>query len=492
MKRCATAEGLGVREGRTLAEARAVLGRREPFVRAFDPASDTAALRSLAVFAERFAPTVAVDPPDGLLLDVTGCEPLFGGEDRLAEAVESSVRRLGFSSRLAVAPTAGCAGALARFGDVPRQRVPEGGEHDALAPLPVSALRLSEATAGALQELGLHTIGHLFPLPRDEVWARFGAELLERLDRATGHASEPLIAVREEAPLHVERVFEGPVRDVAVVRTATRLLLERLCRELDAVRRGAMEVRLRVRRADGAVLDEPLAVSRATVDPRHLLTLLEPRLERMQMGDGIDELRLTASRTRRLRQVQASWVASGEGVPGDRPGGDRSPGDRSPGEDVSREMGRLVDTLTQRCGTKGVVVFAPVESHWPERAFAAGTPFATTRGRTAERRTAGLAEAVGAHVPSGDRPSLLLAQPEEAEVPLDERARPCAISWRGTTRRVNASVGPERIAVPWWEREAGGGLDAIERDYFRLVTEDGRWLWAFRCRNRWFVHGEWA
>ena len=472
MKRCATAEGLGVREGRTLAEARAVLGGCEPFVRALDPASDTAALRSLAVFAERFAPTVAVDPPDGLLLDITGCEPLFGGEDRLAEAVEESVRRLGFSSRIAVAPTAGCAWALARFDDVPRQLIPEGGEHDALAPLPVTALRLSDATAGALQELGLHTIGHLFPLPRDEVWARFGAELLDRLDRATGHASEPLVAVREEAPLHVERVFEGPVRDPVAIRTTIRLLLEALCRELAAVRRGAMELRLRVRRADGAVLDEPLAVSRATVDPRHLLTLLDPRLERMQMGDGIDELRLTASRTRRLRQVQSEFGAA--------------PNSGTADEEGSREIGRLVDTLTQRCGAKGVVTFSVVESHWPERAFVAGTPFEKRRERTGDPATA------GEEAPAGDRPSLLLETPERADVLLDERVRPCAISWRGTTQRVTASVGPERIAAPWWERDAGGGVDAIERDYFRACTENGRWLWIFHSGACWCVHGEWA
>lgn len=468
MKRCATAQGLGVREGRTLAEARAVLGRREPFVRPLDVHGDTAALRSLAVFAERFAPTVAVDPPDGLLLDITGCERLFGGEDRLAEAVEASVHRLGFSSRIAVAPTAGCAWALARFGDTPRPRIPEGGEHEALSPLPVTALNLSDATAGALQELGIHTIGHLFPLPRDEVWARFGVELLDRLDRATGHASDPLVAVRDDEPLHVERTFDGPVRDLVAIRLTTRLLLESLCRALEAVRRGAMELTLRWRRADGAVLDEPLRVSRATVDPRHLLTLLDPRLERLPMGDGIDEIRITASRTRRLRQVQSEFGAAPNSLVAD--------------EDDSRELGRLVDTLTQRCGAKGVVVFSPVESHWPERAFVAGTPFAKVMQV--------MPGTVGEEHPGGDRPSLLLTRPEEADVSLDEHARPCAISWRGATMPLIASVGPERISVPWWER--GHDVDATERDYFRLLTEDGRWLWVFHGGACWFVHGEWA
>jgi protein ImuB len=250
-------------------------------------------------------------------------------------------------------------------------------------------------------------------------------------------------------------------------------------RAIDAARQGAMELRLRFRRADGAVLDEPLAVSRATVDPRHLLTLLDPRLERLPMGDGIDEIRVTASRTRRLRPVQAEFGAA--------------PHSGRAEEEDSREIGRLVDTLTQRCGAKGVVSFSLVESHWPERAFAAGTPFARRRGQAGDPWREGGEGGEGGggdDAPAGDRPSLLLTPPERADVLLDEGARLLALSWRGTTRRVTASVGPERIAVPWWDR--GCGPDAAGRDYFRACTEEGRWLWIFHGGAGWFVHGEWA
>ena len=63
---------------------------------------------------------------------------------------------------------------------------------------------------------------------------------------------------------------------------------------------------------------------------------------------------------------------------------------------------------------------------------------------------------------------------------------------------MRASEGPERIAVPWWDRTVGEGPStssdaaANERDYYRVGTEDGRWLWLFRRDARWFVHGEWA
>lgn len=483
----------GVRTGRTLAEARALLGPDTPHVERHDAVADAAALRSLAVFAERFAPTVAVDPPDGLLMDVTGCGPLFGGEDRLAHAVLDGVRRLRFCARVAVADTAGCAWALARYGDAACVRIESGTEREALSALQVAALQIAPATADALEEVGLRTIGDLFPLPRDEVWARFGAELLGRLDRATGHASDPWVAVREEAPLHVERAFEGPVRDFAVLRSATRRLFEDLCRALKAAGLSAMELCVRLRRVGGASIDEPVRVSRASIDARHWFTLFEPRFERLPPGDGIDAIEVTASRTRRLRRVQTSWMA-GEGAGSVGAVGEEDGAGDAAG-DAAAEVGRLVDTLVQRCGAGGVVAFEPVESHWPERAFTPRAPFSRAA-RSLGAQTAGAQTMIAP--PCGDRPSLLFSPPEAARVVVDEHGRPRAVTWRGASRGVCLHEGPERIAVPWWDpvadSDAGAPGDAVgcERDYFRVGTQDGRWLWLFRRGDRWFVHGEWA
>jgi len=483
----------GVRTGRTLAEARALLGPDTPHVERHDAVAEAAALYSLAVFAQRFAPTVAVDPPDGLLMDVTGCGPLFGGEDRLAHAVLEGVRRLRLRARVAVADTAGCAWAFARYGDAACVRIESGTEREALSALPVAALQIAPATADALEEVGLRTIGELFPLPRDEVWARFGAELLGRLDRATGHASDPWVAVREEAPLRVERAFEGPVRDFAVLRSATRRLFEDLCRALKAAGLAAMELFVRLRRAGGARIDEPVRVSRASIDARHWFALFEPRFERLPPGDGIDAIEVTASRTRRLRRVQTSWMAGeGAGSVGAM-GAVGAAGEEDGVGDAAAEVGRLVDTLVQRCGAGGVVAFEPVESHWPERAFMPRAPFSRAA------RPASAATAEDAEVPaSGDRPSLLFSPPEEARVVVDEHGRPRAVTWRGASRGVCLHEGPERLAVPWWDpvadsdARAPGDAVGCERDYFRVGTEEGRWLWLFRRDDRWFVHGEWA
>ena len=48
-----------------------------------DPAGDLAFLERLALWAQRWGPWAALDPPDGLLVDVSAVAHLFGGEARL-------------------------------------------------------------------------------------------------------------------------------------------------------------------------------------------------------------------------------------------------------------------------------------------------------------------------------------------------------------------------------------------------------------------------
>ena len=77
------AERQGLHIGMTLADARA----RCPTLRSLpaDPAADAQELERLSALMERFTPMVALDPPDGLLLDISGCAHLFGGERQLAD-----------------------------------------------------------------------------------------------------------------------------------------------------------------------------------------------------------------------------------------------------------------------------------------------------------------------------------------------------------------------------------------------------------------------
>lgn len=116
---CDAATGSGVFGGMTLAEAN-VLVPAARFLE-HDENADLQMLKRLAIDCQRFSPLVGVDtnhtetPPDSLLLDITGCSHLFGGEDQLAARLVEMLRERSFSVQLGLGETVGEAWARAHF-----------------------------------------------------------------------------------------------------------------------------------------------------------------------------------------------------------------------------------------------------------------------------------------------------------------------------------------------------------------------------------------
>src|SRR5205823_4179461 len=106
---------------------------------------------------------------------------VFGGLDVLLARVDQALRKLGLAAQLAIAPTVGAAWALARCTKDPVIVSPDR-LAEALAPLPTGALRIDADAAEMLHHLGIETIGQLIDLPREALPARFGSELLMRID----------------------------------------------------------------------------------------------------------------------------------------------------------------------------------------------------------------------------------------------------------------------------------------------------------------------
>jgi len=454
---------LGVRAGMSLAHARALIGDRELALEPFDPDGDRRALEELGAWAMRFSPLVAADPPDGLLIDVAGNERLFGSEEKLVDLVLDAFGARGFRARAAVADTIGCAWAVARFGASDRARVAPGGEVDALGPLPTSALRLEPHTVDALGEVGIERIAHLFELSRDALPARFGDELLLRLDQALGNAFEVMDPLRPVLPPRAVRVFEAPV-DAGRVRAAVRELLERLTEELRARGEGARRLELEQVCAQAPPVRVEIVLHGPSGDADHLGSLLEPRLERAHLGFGVERIVLAAPATAPtpLRQTSA-WSEAA----------------RASSARHDRALNELLDTLIDRLGRDRVLGVEPVESHVPELAFRVRPCLDPPAGPAAGRVTP---------VP---RPSHLFASPDPVVVDAQEGDRPVRFRWRGETWHVARCFGPERIEAPWWTAGRNGWARGA-RDYFRIEDRSGRWLWMGRhADGRWFVHGEW-
>ena len=460
------AAALGLKPGLPLADARAMYPGIE--VRDADRAADRALLEAVADWCDRYTPLVGLDPPDGLLLDISGCAHLFGGERALGRDMLARLSRQGFHALLGLADTAGCAWAVARYGKL--HLVTQGGMRGALLPLPLAALRIDDDTIAALAQAGLKRIADVIDRPRAPLTARFGQAFLQRLDQALGREDES-IKPRLPLPAYMaERRFPDPIgREDDVLGT-----IERLAHELGQVmeRRGegARLLQAALFRTDGKVHRIRAAASEPLIDPGRIRRLFVERLavagDECDPGFGYDMVRLSALTAGRLKEEQIGLS-----------GGSHDAG-----------LAYLIDRLNARFGARRLTRPLPRDSHIPELAVAA------VPAQAAKQDTP-------AHIFAQDslapvRPVRLFARPEAIEV-INEvpDGPPIRFRWRHVLHSVQAAEGPERIAFAWWEKPPGR---AHARDYFRVESKEGARVWIYRegdYRRRqacWFVHGLFA
>jgi len=475
----AAAARLGLKAGMALADARAMY----PTLAVVDaePDDDRRLLEAIADWCDRYTPLVGLDPPDGLVLDVTGCAHLFGGEVALGRDLSVRLAAQGFVTRLAIADSVGCAWGVARYGRP--SVVPPGGAHDAIAPLPLAALRVADDIVHGLEQAGLKRVADLIERPRAPFAARFGEGLLRRLDQALGDEDEP-ITPRLPLPTCVaERRFADPIgleRDVLAT-------IAQLARELDRMleRRGegARLLQVALFRTDGQVHRLELGTAAPVRDPDRVARLFADRLavlgDACDPGFGFDVVRLAALVTERFDPTQIGLM--------------RAHATPAPDPDDAADLAHLVDRLGARFGLRRVQRLVPQDTHIPEFAVTAMPAHAMRRPRRDppphEREQDSLAPI---------RPIRLFARPEPieaiAEVP---DGPPVRFRWRRVLHEVTQAEGPERIAMQWWRDAAGR---ALTRDYFRVESRVGARVWLYREglygleteRPRWFLHGLFA
>jgi protein ImuB len=464
----AAAAELGLMPGLALAEARA----RHPdlTVVAEHPADDRRLVDGIADWCQRYTPLLAVDPPDGLLLDIAGCAHLYGGEEKLLADLHARMAGFGFAARAAIASTIGAAFAAARFGSA--GIVTPGEERIALALLPIAALRLPEETVAALRRVGLKRIGDILDLPRAPLAARFGENVLRQLARALGAEREPLNPLLPVAAYLAEQPFAEPIaREEDVLRVIERLAA-RLKPMLERRGEGARRIELALFRTDGAVRRIAVATSRPVRDPSDIRALYVERLaslaDALDPGFGFDLARLSV--------VTAEPCSSEQIGLGER------------AEDA--DLDRLIDRLSARLGARRVMRLIAGDSHIPEIATAAVPAQAgmADPGWAAFRR-------FRTNVELSPRPLRLLAKPEPIEaIATIPDGPPVRFRWRRAVHEVIAADGPERIEGAWWSEEGGPA-----RDYFRVEDKAGHRFWVFRAglyrltaRPQWFLHGTFA
>jgi protein ImuB len=435
-----------------------------------DPQADRALLEAVADWCDRYTPLVGLDPSDGLLLDVSGCAHLFGGERALGEDILARLARQGLRAEIGLADTVGCAWAIARYGETPL--VSRDATRDVMLPLPLAALRLDGEIVSALAQAGLKRIVDVIDRPRAPLAARFGGEFLRRLDQALGHEDE---SIKPRLPLPsyvVERRFPDPIAREADVLGTIEQLARELGHMLERCGEGARLLQVALFRADGKVYRLEAGTGEPLRDPGRIKRLFIERLatagDECDPGFGYDMVRLSALVCERLDPAQRGLA----------------------GQDHQTELAHLVDRLSARFGSRRLTRLIPRDTHIPE--------FAVTAIPAQLAREAFAVDPIAQDSLAPVRPIRLLSRPEPieavAEVPDGPPAR---FRWRHVLHEVIAAEGPERIAMEWW-RDAEGR--ALTRDYFRVESQQGARAWLYReglydretGNPRWFLHGLFA
>ncbi|MEK1900236.1 MAG: DUF6504 family protein [Rhizobium sp.] len=455
----ANAAKLGLTIGMPAAKAQA-------FVRGLnmvdaDPAADLAALERITLWAlTRYSPVVALDPPDGIVMDTEGADHLQGGEGPMLSALVNSFRAKGLAARAAVADSWGAAHALARSIGNETSVVAPGQTVDAVTDLPIASLRLNAEVVTGLRILGFRTVGELAATPRAPLTLRFGPEITRRLDQMFGRVAEPIDPIRSPDFVEVSRSFADPIGAAETIAKYVSLLVRGLCHILEARGLGVRRTDLIVHRVDNTVQALRAGTAKPVRDIAWLTKLLHDRIERIDPGFGIEKLCLTAIMVEPLKDRQFASALI---------------------EEAKVDIGAFVDILGNR-GKFRLYRVAPVASDVAERSLQSISPVAEEQGQSWPL--------------NWPRPVRLMDRPEPIEVmALLPDHPPVWFTWRGKRYRVKQADGPERIFGEWWQRSSEW---VAVRDYFTVADEAGERYWIYRAgdgvdpetgSHRWFMHG---
>ena len=444
----------GLAPGLSVPDARAICP--ELLTEPSDPLREGDLLRALWRWADQFSPRIALDAPNGLLLDITGCAHLFGDEAEMAQYVTARLADIHITSQIGIADTKRAARALARFGAPPITIAEPGKTSAALALLPIDALDLEKTIVHDLAQAGLKTIGQLYEVKSSELARRFGLGLIKAIGSATGVMPDPITPMAADSVYAARMSLPDPIGYRDDLENVLTRLSKSVCDRLAADQKGARRFNMTVRCVDTG--DHVLSVgfARPCFEPGPLLQQFAKPLDDLKIEFGADWFRLHADHIESVRFKQTKFGTD---------------------ERAKESFDRLVTTLGNRLGFDHVRRFTAHDSHLPEREFMQTEAVSRAQAERWEHRPR-------------KRPIRLFPEPEYLR-PLAPGRPPGRFEWRRKTYETAKASGPERLTPEWW-REEKGRL----RDYWRVETQEGPRLWLVTypgaAASEWFIAGKFS
>ena len=463
-------------------------------------------LKNLQRWAEKFSPLVSIDGKAGLILDITGCGNLFGGENSLINKIEQDCIDMKLTVIIGAADTIGAAWALAHYEDSNSQsyrngdlidqearatrsrsfkrrigarlmcdsvntifssnkRIAKPGEVDnVLNALPISLLRLSQKEVSELVQLGISNVKELEALPRGPLERRFGLSVLKRLDQAFGRCSEPISNIEPNIYFSVRMTFPEPIELQNDILAATERLLtslgEKVSKNGNIIKR--LQLHFYLINHEEKIIEVNL--SQATVSMEKILNLFKLQIEKLNLFFGVDRMRIYVSEIEPLNLKQK---------------------DISLDSKVALNFNMKIDTLFHdlitrigvRIGLNRIIRLGPADSNIPEK-------------------TANVFS-VAWSKPIMEWPMSFLSRPihifqPEPIIPICLQHTLKTFRWRSVDFEIIHARGPERIAPEWWLDDKNWRTGV--RDYWKVITNRGETLWIYKAHGgvvpgEWFCHG---
>lgn len=449
------AKKLGLRANMPLADARITIPSLEAFK--YQLQKQQKLLQEMAEWFIRYTPHVALNPPDGLFLDLSGCTVWKSEAQHLEEISKRFDGK--YHIKLAIADTMGAAWALAHYSEKQIAKPKE--QLQALLHLPPKALRLAAPTLERLAKLGFHNIDSFIHIAPSTLRRRFGDEINLRISEALGHKPEAFEPITEPHPYQERLHCLEPITTAKGIEIAIENLLETLCGRLQKEDVGVRNAKLSAYRLDGKLQQISIGTNQPSINIKHLFKLFELKIKQIAPDLGIELFIMDVIEVEELTKHQeALWQTQTQTDFG--------------------EIAELLDRISIKAGKNAIRRYLPQEHYWPENSIKAVTDL--KQQPETEWQT---------HKP---RPTVMLNEPEPIQVsaPIPDYP-PMTFTYKGEIHRIAKADGPERIEREWWLN------DGKHRDYYQVEDEKGQRYWLFRLGHyddkiaaQWFIHGFFA
>ncbi len=247
------------------------------------PGADVSAFDRMLDVLDDLSPRIEAVDIGVALVDVTGLEPMWGPERRIAARAVMLARAVApLTVRCGIGDNRWLATLAARLARPSRPDAPAAFgvlSREALGELPVTLLPVDAGMRQRLALFGLTHMRQLADLPRSAVGAQFGTsgERLQALAR--GHDPRPVVPRRRPERVHDGTDFETPLDGIGAVSLTLRRLCAVLCERLRGRHLAPGRAVLSLRLEDAPTLRVAQSFPQPALEPDWIARLLLSRVD---------------------------------------------------------------------------------------------------------------------------------------------------------------------------------------------------------------------